>query len=68
LKFLKLFVVVDMDGSFPMSHATFGLTVHELECFLDFSLASGMLSATAHAANSAQNCQNLPKFAPKAKL
>jgi hypothetical protein len=29
--------------------------------FEDFSLASGMLSATINAANSAQNCQNLSK-------
>jgi hypothetical protein len=39
--------------------------VHELERFKDFSLALGMLSATAYAANSAQNCQNLPKFAQR---
>jgi hypothetical protein len=45
--------------------------VHELERFKDFSLGSGMLSATAYAANSAQNCPKLPKFAkicPKVKL
>jgi hypothetical protein len=49
-------------------HAIFGLTVHELKRFKDFSLFSGMLSATVNAANSAQklpktaqNCQNLPK-------
>jgi hypothetical protein len=39
--------------------------VHELEHFKDFSLASGMLSATAYATNSAQNCQNLPKSAQR---
>jgi hypothetical protein len=33
--------------------------------FLDFSLASGRLSATVSAANSAQNCQELPKSAQK---
>jgi hypothetical protein len=39
--------------------------VHELERFKDFSLATGMLSATAYAANSAQNCQKLPKSAQR---
>jgi hypothetical protein len=39
--------------------------------FEDFSLASGMLSTTVNAANSAQNYPKLPKFAkiyPKKKL
>jgi hypothetical protein len=35
--------------------------VHELEHFKDFSLSSGMLSAIANAANSAQNSPNLLK-------
>jgi hypothetical protein len=63
LEFLKLFVPVDMEGSFPIEplHATFGLTVHELEHFKDFSLSSGMLSAIVNVANSAQIC-------PKTKL
>jgi hypothetical protein len=35
--------------------------VKELWGFKDFSLVSGMLSATASEAKSAQNCQNLFK-------
>jgi hypothetical protein len=31
-----------------------GLMVHELECFLDFSQTSGMLSATAYVVEFAQ--------------
>jgi hypothetical protein len=44
-------------------HVTFGLTVEKLWGFEDFSPSLGMLSATVNAAKSAQNCQNLPKFA-----
>jgi hypothetical protein len=33
--------------------------------FKDFSLASGMLSTTVNAANSAQICPKLPKFAQR---
>jgi hypothetical protein len=50
---------------------TFGFTVEKLWGFEDFSPSSGMLSATANAANSAQICPKLPKFAkicPKMKL
>jgi hypothetical protein len=57
LEFFKLFVVVDMETF----HVAFGFMVQELWGFKDFSLASGRLSATVNAANSAQNCQNLPK-------
>jgi hypothetical protein len=46
-------------------HVIFGLTVEKLWDFKDFSLALGRLSATVNAANSAQNCQNLPKFVKK---
>jgi hypothetical protein len=46
-------------------HAPFELTVHELERFKDFSLVSGMLSATAYPTNFAQNRQNLPKSAQR---
>jgi hypothetical protein len=45
--------------------------VQKLRGFEDFSPSSGMLSATAYAAKSAQNCPKLPKFAkicPKTKL
>jgi hypothetical protein len=37
--------------------------VHELEHFKEFSLSSGMLSATVNAANSAPNCPKLPQTA-----
>jgi hypothetical protein len=36
--------------------------VDEVKSFKDFSLASGMLLATADAANSIQTCPNLPKI------
>jgi hypothetical protein len=42
-------------------YVTFGLTIDKLWGFEDFSLSSGMLSATMNAGKSAQNCQNLPK-------
>jgi hypothetical protein len=46
-------------------HVTFGLTVEKLWGFEDFSPSSGMLSAIVNAGKSAQNCQNLPKFAQR---
>jgi hypothetical protein len=39
--------------------------VQKLWGFEDFSPSWGMLSATVNAAKSAQNCQNLPKFAQR---
>jgi hypothetical protein len=39
--------------------------VEKLWGFEDFSPSSGMLSATVNAGKSAQNCQNLPKFAQR---
>jgi hypothetical protein len=46
-------------------HVTFGLTVEKLWGFEDFNLSLGMFSATLNAGKSAQNCQNLPKFAQR---
>jgi hypothetical protein len=43
-----------------MLYVAFGFTVNELKGFKDFNLALGMLLATLNAADSAQNCQNLP--------
>jgi hypothetical protein len=37
-----------------MFHAGFGFMVEELQGFLDFSLSSGMLSTSSHAAEPAQ--------------
>jgi hypothetical protein len=58
-----------MDCSFPKSHYTLILDLqfksYEDLQFKDFSQSSGMQSATANATNSAQICQNLPKFAQK---
>jgi hypothetical protein len=46
-------------------HVTFGLIVEKLWGFEDFNPSLGMLSATVNAWKSAQNCQNLPKFAQR---
>jgi hypothetical protein len=39
--------------------------VDELHGFQDFNFALGMLLATANAANYAQSCPKLPKFAQR---
>jgi hypothetical protein len=39
--------------------------VLKLRGFKDFSRNLGMLSAVANAEKSAQNCQNVPKFAQR---
>jgi hypothetical protein len=44
-----------------MLHVAFGFTVHELKHFKDFSLVSGMLSATVNAANLPKTAKICPK-------
>jgi hypothetical protein len=44
-------------------YVIFGLTVEKLWDFEDFSLSSGMLSATVNAGKSAQICPKLPRTA-----
>jgi hypothetical protein len=65
--FLKLFTVLDMDGSFPMSlfMFVFGFTADELQGFQDFSLILDMLSTSSNVAKSVQIYPKLPKFVQK---
>jgi hypothetical protein len=70
LEFLKLFVVVDMDGSFPMSHSM----QHLDSRFMSYNVfkISALLRAGSQPLpmqqilpKTAQNCQKLPKSAQK---
>jgi hypothetical protein len=61
LEFLKLFVVVDMDGSFPMRRYTLHLGSW-LKIYEDLRISAKLwASTTANAAKSAQNYQYLLK-------
>jgi hypothetical protein len=46
-------------------YVTFGLTVEKLWGFEEFSPSLGMLSATVNVGKTAQNCQNLLKYAKR---
>jgi hypothetical protein len=70
---LKLFVVVDMDGSFPMSHYTLRLDSW-FKSYEVFKISAKLwaccqpLPMQQNLTKTAQNCQNLLKSAQKQNL